>query len=324
MTETIRLLQVPLNYFRKEPIYLIIVLFFILELIFPFIISNYWILRIILFANLFVIYATSFDLLAGYGGIISFGHSLFFGGAGYLAGLLSLNFGLPLIVCIITGCLFALIVGLFLGYICLRLKGPYLAVVTLICPLVVLTLLYISPTILGGENGIAGFAQLAGGSLVKQFYIVLIVTTISLLIISVLAKGNFGLILKAIREDEIGAEAAGINTTKYKLMAFIVSGFFSGISGTLYAHIMGSIGPTMMSLQYGMIPVFMVYLGGASSIIGPFIGAYVVTFLDLYLLAFPYLRIIIYAATIIFVLRFFPNGLIAVPNEIGRLKRWLS
>jgi branched-chain amino acid transport system permease protein len=277
-----------------------------------------------MFANLFVIYATSFDLLAGYTGLISFGHSLFFGGAGYLAGLLSLSFGLPLTVCIITGCLFALIVGLLLGYICLRLKGPYLAVVTLICPLVVITILYASPTILGGENGIAGFAQLAGGSLIKQFYIVLALTMVSLLIILVLARGNLGLILKTIREDELGAEAAGINTTKYKLIAFIVSGFFSGVSGTFYAHIMGSIGPTMLSLQYGMSPIFMIYLGGASSIIGPAIGAYVITFLDLYLLAFPYMRIIIYAAIIIIFLRFLPGGLMAVPSEIGRLKRWLS
>lgn len=324
MIKAIEKLQASWGFLKRKPIYIGVVIFFISELFFPIFINDRWILRIIMFANLFVIYATSFDLLAGYAGLISFGHSLFFGGAGYMAALLSLNFGLPLIVCIISGCLFAFIAGVFLGYICLRLKGPYLAVVTLICPLVLVTLLYISPTILGGENGIAGFAQLAGGSLVRQFYIVLIVTSISLLIISILAKGDFGLILKAIREDEIGAEAAGINTTKYKLMAFIVSGLFSGISGTLYVHIMGSIAPSMMSLQYGMIPVFMVYLGGASSILGPFIGAYVVTFLDLYLLAFPYLRIIIYAAVIILVLRFFPSGLIAVPSEMGRLKRWLS
>jgi branched-chain amino acid transport system permease protein len=153
---------------------------------------------------------------------------------------------------------------------------------------------------------------------------VLIVATASFLIVLSIARGNLGLILKTIKEDELGAEAAGINTTKYKLTAFIISGFFGGLSGTLYVLIMGSVAPTTLSPQYAMLPVFMVYLGGAASILGAAMGAYVITFLDLYLLAFPYVRIIIYAAVIIFVLRFFDGGLMAVPKEMRRFIRWLS
>jgi len=311
------------NLFREKRLYLVGSLFFIIELFFPLLISNYWILRIIMFANIFVIYAISYDLLAGYGGLISFGHSLFFGGAGYVAGLLSLNLGLPLIVCIVAGCVASLIFGFFLGYICLRLKGPYLAVVTLICPLILTTVVHISPTFLGGDSGIAGFAQLAGGSLRGQFYIVLLLTVVSLLIILRLAQGNLGLLLKTIREDEMGAEAAGVNTTKYKVLAFVISGVFAGLAGTLYVHIMGSVSSTTLSPHYSILPIIMIYLGGASSIIGPAIGAYVLTCLDLYLLDFPYVRTIIYAVIIIVVLRFFPGGLMAIPMEIRRFKKWL-
>lgn len=309
---------------KKQPVYLGVFLFFILELFSPFLIDNYWILRIILFANIFVIYAITYDLLAGYTGLISFGHSLFFGGAGYVSGLLSLNLGWPLLACIAIGCAASLVLGLFLGYICLRIKGPYLAVVTLICPLILMTIVNLSPTFLGGDNGIAGFTQLAGGSIRSQFYIVLLLTTASILVILPLARGNLGLLLKTIREDEIGAEAAGVNTTKFKILAFVISGGFAGLAGTLYAHIMGSVAPTTLSPHYSILPVIMIFLGGASSIVGAAIGAYVITVLDLYLLAFPYVRVIIYAAIIVIVLRFIPGGLMAVLIKIGRFKKWRS
>jgi branched-chain amino acid transport system permease protein len=294
------------------------------ELILPLLSSDYWTLRIIMFANVFVIYAITYDLLAGYTGLISFGHSLFFGGAGYVSGLISLNLGWPLIVCVVAGCIASLIFGLLLGYICLRLRGPYLAVVTLICPLVMMTILHLSPTFLGGDNGIAGFAQLAGGSLIGQFYTILLVTMVSLVIILWLARGDLGLVLKAIREDELGAEAAGINTTKYKVLAFVISGVFAGLAGTLYVHAMGSVAPTTLSPHYSILPVIMIFLGGAASIVGPAIGAYVITLLDLYLIAFPYIRVIIYAAIIVAVLRFIPGGLMAVPAEIRRYMKWRS
>jgi len=187
-----------------------------------------------------------------------------------------------------------------------------------------MTIVHTSPTYLGGDNGIAGFAQIAGGSLLRQFYIVLIVATACLFITLMLAWGNLGLILKTIREDEAGAEAAGINTTKYKMLAFIISGVFAGLAGTLYTLIMGSVAPTTLSPHYSILPIVMLYLGGASSIVGPAIGAYIVTFLDLYLLAFPYLRILIYAGIIIVVLRFFPGGLMAIPQGIRRVKNGYS
>jgi branched-chain amino acid transport system permease protein len=313
----------PSNLFRKEPVYLAVLLFFILELFFPLIIRDYWILRIIMFANIFVIYATAYDLLGGYTGLTSLGHSLFFGGSGYVAGLISLNLGLPLIICILMGCASAMIFGLLLGYICLRLKGPYFAIATMICPLVFMTIVHLSPTYLGGDNGIAGFDQIAGGSTRSQFYIVLILSTACLFIILRLARGNFGLVLKTIREDDVAAESIGINTTKFKVLAFVISGVFAGLAGTLYVHIMGSVAPTTLSIPYAILPIIMIYLGGTSSIIGPAMGAYVITILDLYLLAFPYVRTVIYAAIIITILRFFPGGLMAVPKEIGRLKGWL-
>jgi branched-chain amino acid transport system permease protein len=302
---------------KSSTIYVATVLFFLLQLVLPLVVDE-WTLRIILFANIFVIYAASYDLLAGYTGLVSFGHSLFFGGAGYVSGLLSLNLGLPLLACVIAALIAALVTALGVGYISLRLKGPYLAVVTLVFPLVLANIVYLSPRYLCGDDGIAGFDLLGEGSLQTQFYIVLFVTLAATLVILRLARGDFGLILKTVREDELGAEAIGINTTKYKVLAFVISGGFAALAGTLYTHIMGSVGPTTISLNYSILPVIMMALGGASSIVGAMLGAYVITLLDLYLQALPYVRVLIYAAIIIAVLRFFPSGLIGLFKRIWR------
>jgi branched-chain amino acid transport system permease protein len=296
---------------KSSMIYVATAVFFLFQLVLPLVVDE-WTLRIILFANIFVIYAASYDLLAGYTGLVSFGHSLFFGGAGYVSGLLSLNFGLPLLACLLVAWIAALVTALGVGYISLRLKGPYLAVVTLVFPLLLANIVHLSPQYLGGDDGVAGFDLLVGGSLQTQFYIVLFVTLAAVLVILRLARGDFGLILKTVREDELGAEAAGINTTKYKVLAFVISGGFAGLAGTLYTHIMGSVGPTTISLHYSILPVIMMALGGASSIVGAMVGAYVITLLDQYLQALPYVRVLIYAAIIVGVLRFFPGGLIGV------------
>ena len=302
---------------KSSTIYVATALFFLLQLVLPLVVDE-WTLRIILFANIFVIYAASYDLLAGYTGLVSFGHSLFFGGAGYVSGLVSLNLGLPLLACVIAALIAALVTALGVGYISLRLKGPYLAVVTLVFPLVLANIVNLSPRYLGGDDGIAGFDLLGEGSLQTQFYIALFVTLAATLVILRLARGDFGLILKTVREDELGAEAIGINTTKYKVLAFVISGGFAALAGTLYTHIMGSVGPTTISLNYSILPVIMMALGGASSIVGAMLGAYVITLLDLYLQALPYVRVLIYAAIIIAVLRFFPSGLIGLFKRIWR------
>lgn len=300
---------------RRGAVYFVVLLFFLLELALPLVVEDKWTLRTIMFANIFVIYAVSYDLLAGYTGLISFGHSLFFGGAGYVSGLLSLNLGVPLLASMGVAWVASLVAALGVGFICLRLKGPYLAVVTLVFPLVAANIVHLSPRYLGGDDGIAGFAQLASGSFYAQFYIVLLVTLGATLVVLRLARGDLGLILKTVREDEFGAEASGVNTTKYKVLVFVISGGFAGLAGTLFTHIMGSVGPTTLSLHYSILPVIMMSLGGASSIVGAMVGAYVITLLDLYLQALPYLRVLIYAAIIIVVLRFFPGGLMAVVRK---------
>lgn len=289
--------------------YIIISALAVLEAIYCFSTNNMWVLRILLVCNIFALFAVSWDLVGGFLGQISLGHALFFGGAAYVSSLLNLHFGIPLIVSMVLGVLSAVIFALILGLPTLRLKGPYLSVVTLVTPMVFIAVIYMYPVELGGDCGFAGFQSLANGDLKTQFIIILAVVLISVLLILKLTNSDFGLILKAIREDDFAAEAAGLNITKYKLMNFIISGVFAGLSGVLFVHFQGAVAPAMLEGTNSILPIMMTMIGGIGTVVGPIIGSYVITFCNEYLIKQPEFRIIIYSVITILILRFSPAGI---------------
>jgi branched-chain amino acid transport system permease protein len=278
----------------------------------PLFVENPWLIRIVTLGSIFAMFAVSWDLLGGYAGQINLGHALFFGASGYASGLLNLSYGVPIPLGIAAGTVIAVVSAFVLGVPCLRVRGPYLGIVTLVVPLVVVNVVFAFPAELGGDSGIGGFAVLANGSILGQFYLCLAAATATAVIMLRLARGNIGLILKAIRDSEPGAESAGVDTTKYKLVAFALSAMFAGIAGGLYVHVMGSLGPVILGTQVGFLPIIMTYVGGAGTIVGAFVGGFLITILDEYMLVFPYLRILIWAGAIIVVLRFLPGGILGL------------
>jgi len=289
--------------------YIIICAFAVLEVIYCYFTDNLWVLRILLICNIYALFAVSWDLVGGFIGQISLGHALFFGGAAYVSALLNLHFGIPLILSMISGVLSAIIFALILGLPTLRLKGPYLSVVTMITPMVFIAIIYMYPVALGGDCGCTGFQSLANGDLKTQFFIILAVVLISVLLILKLTNSNFGLILKAIREDDFAAEAAGLNITKYKIINFIISGIFAGLSGVLFVHFQGAVAPTMLEMTNSILPIMMTMIGGIGTVVGPIIGSYVMTFCNEYLVKQPEFRIILYSVIAILILRFSPAGI---------------
>ena len=289
--------------------YLFICAFAVLELIYCYFTDNLWVLRILLICNIYALFAVSWDLVGGFIGQISLGHALFFGGAAYVSALLNFHFGIPLIVSMIAGVLSAIIFALILGLPTLRLKGPYLSVVTLITPMVFIAIIYMYPVALGGDCGCTGFQSLANGDLKTQFFIILAVVLISVLLILKLTNSNFGLILKAIREDDFAAEAAGLNITKYKIINFIISGILAGLCGVLFVHFQGAVAPTMLEVTNSIMPIMMTMIGGIGTVVGPIIGSYVIIFCSEYLVKQPEFRIILYCVIAILILRFSPAGI---------------
>ncbi len=292
---------------------LIALIFFLLLFIVPLITKEPYILRTFIFANVFVIFAVSWDFISGYTGQVNFGQALFFGVAAYSAALLNKYLGLQPWATIPIGALVAVGAGVLMCLPALRLRGPYLSLVTLAFPLILLGVIKAFPDFTGGEHGISGLPALAA-SRTAEYYISVLVMIVSVFIMWKLTDAKSalvrtGIILHAIREDEIAARATGINTIRYKMLAFVVGGFFAGIAGGLYAHFMRIAGPSSMDMMLSFQAIIWTVFGGIVSIYGAVVGVYFLYPLMELLRVVPELRLLIFAAIVIVILLFMPEGI---------------
>lgn len=301
----------------------IALVFFLLLFIIPAITQDPYILRTLIFANMFVIFAVSWDLLSGYTGQINFGHALFFGVAAYTSALLNINLGWDPWATIPIGALAGVVAGVVVCLPALRLRGPYLSLVTLAFPLILLGIIFAFSDFTGGELGVSGLARISD-SRTLDYFISVLVMVVSVLIMWKLtdAKSSFvrtGIIFHAIREDEIAARASGINTIRYKLLAFIVAGFFAGIAGAFNAHFMRIAGPSNLDLFFSFQAIIWTVFGGITSIYGPVVGVYVLHPLMEFLRIVPEVRILIFAGIVVVMLLFMPEGIaVWVRDKIER------
>ena len=310
-----------LNNFRWSvlpvPGRVIAIIFFVALFIFPLFTDRTYYLYILTISNLLVIFAVSWDLLSGYSGQVNFGHALFFGVSAYSVALLNKYLGWQPWMTIPIGTLIATGVGVLTCFPALRLRGPYLSLLTMAFPLMLMGLVMAFKDFTGGEFGIPGLPDLAG-SKVGEYYICLVVMTISVLIMWKLTDAGSkyvrtGLIFHAIREDEIAARASGINTINYKILAFIIGGFFAGLAGALYAHILGSVSISSLSMVMSFRAIIYVVFGGIVSIYGAVVGVYTLhtlmqflgvggtTFIGKH-------QVLIMAIIVILILLFMPEG----------------
>lgn len=290
--------------------------FFIFLILVPLITTDSYVIRVFTLAAIFAIYAASWDLLTGYTGQLNLGQALFFGAAAYAAALLNLRVTLPPWATIPLGGIAAVFVGLIAGIPALRLRGFYLGLVTLSFPVILSGIVFIFSDFTGGELGLFGIAPLSMSG-VTDYYIVIIVMMVSLFCmykITDTESSNIrvGIILHAIREDEITARNSGINTTRYKLFAFAASAFFAGIAGGLYTHYLRIAGPSTLELYFSFQAIIWTIFGGIRTISGAVAGVYIL-FIMMELLrmtqAGEQLRFILFAIILMFTLLFMPEGL---------------
>jgi len=266
---------------------------------------------------MFVIFAVSWDFISGYTGQINFGHALFFGVAAYTSAMLNRGAPLgphwPIWASIPVGALAATAAGVLMCLPALRLRGPYLALVTLAFPLILLGVIFANTQFTGGELGISGLDRISDSKM-ADYYISVLIMIVSVFIMWKLTDAKSGLvrtgiILHAIREDEIAARASGINTIRYKLFAFIVGGFFAGIAGGLYAHFMRIAGPSTLELTLSFQAIIWTVFGGIVSIYGPVVGVYILYPLMEFLRVVPEYRMLIFAGIVVVILLFMPEGI---------------
>lgn len=271
-----------------------------------------YVLRVATFASLYAIFAASWDLLAGYSGQVSFGHALFFGAGAYGSALASLKLGLSPWVTVWLGAAVAMLAGLGAGFVCLRLRGAYLSLATLAFPLIATGLLFAFPDFSGGELGLSGLRRLAT-SATANYYIAALSMLVIVFALWLLADSRFGIVLHAIRDDEVAARASGINTPRYRLLAFALSAAAAGFAGALFAHYLRVAGPSTLEVALSFQAVIWGIFGGAATIYGPVVAVFLLVPLTEWLgglRAFGELRLLAFATVVLLVLLYMPRGLV--------------
>ena len=269
---------------------LLSLLFFLLLLSLPVVRPTFVVLDRLIFANIMAIFAASWDLLVGRTGQMSLGHALFFGLGAYGTAILHDFYSLPLLVTIPLSIAITVLVALVLGIPSLRVKGPYLALVTMAFPLIATGIVFFFKEWTGGESGIWGlptfFPSLSPKyeRFVANYYLTLLTLFISGVILYKIANSKIGIVFVSILDDELASKASGINVTKYKLMAFAISALFASLAGCVYAHVMTGVGRSTLSLTRSFLPVVMTMFAGLGTIYGPIAGSYFFYSLDRYVL----------------------------------------
>ena len=277
----------------------------------PLVLPDPYVLRVAAMTCIFAAFAASWDLLAGYAGQVNFGHALFFGAGAYSSALLSLRLAFSPVFAVGTGALIATVIGFCVGYLCLRLRGSYLSLATLAFPLILIGVLFAFPDFSGGELGITGLQPLAA-SRIGNYYVAAIAMLVLVFGIWAFADSRFGLVLHAIRDDEVAARASGIDTTRYKLAVFGISAAAAGVTGAVYAHFMRGAGPSTLETALSFQVVIWGVFGGLATIYGPVTAVFVLYPLTEWLGsfgAFGELRLLIFAVVVLLVLLFMPRGL---------------
>lgn len=286
-----------------------VLIFALAVLLLPLFSQDPYLLRILIFTSIFAILAASWDLLSGFTGQMNFGHALFFGVAAYCTALLNIRLDLPPWISIPIGALGAVLAGLIIGIPCLRLRGTYLALTTLAFPIILMGVVFAIPDITGGELGLSGIDRLSNSRL-SDYYITSVLMLGLGFIMWKITDSKTGIILHAIREDEVAVRSSGINTTRYKLLAFCLSGFFAGIAGGLYAHIMRTAGPSTLEVALSFQIVIWAVFGGIVSIYGPIGGVFILFPLLEFLRIMPKIRMLLFAFIVLVTLLYMPQGLI--------------
>jgi branched-chain amino acid transport system permease protein len=272
---------------------------------------------------------SSWNILGGYTGYISLGHNVFFGVGGYVAGMLLIELGWsPFVTAPLAG-LFAMGLGLLAGLITYRTHGPSFIIST-IALLLVVTLLMDNWSYLGGSSGMS--LPLPGYEvswLKVPFYYAMLVCALGAMWLGYkVAHSKFGLALRAIASDEVKAEAAGINTRKFKVMAFALSAFFPGAVGAIWGYSLAYLRPVIFLLiAIAARMVLMVIVGGRGTVAGPVIGAMLIVLLDetsVTLFGATELNLVITGALMVVALLFFPLGIVGSLRDRNRLPAWLD
>ena len=273
----------------------------------------------------FALFACAFNLLIGYAGLLSFGHALFFGAAGYLAGQAALVWGFPFELAVLTGTATSAALGLVVGWLAIRRQGIYFSMITL----ALAQMFYffcLRAKFTGGEDGIQGIPRGKLLGLVSLdnnytlYFVVLAIFVFGFLAILRIVHSPFGHVLTAIRENEPRAISLGYKTEQYKLIAFVLSAALSGLAGGTKAIVFQLASLTDVYWATSGEVILMVLLGGLGTLLGPVVGAFVIVVVESYLAQLGGWVTVIQGVIFVFCVLLFRRGVIGEIAHLLRIK----
>lgn len=268
------------------------------------------------------VFATSFNVLLGYTGLVSFAHAAYYGVGAYTVALLAFHFGTPPLIGLLLAPLSAGIIALVTGLIALRATRLYFALLTLALGQLVFLITFQWRSVTRGDDGIHGVVlPPALGPTINRYYFVLVMTAVALAILAFVLRSPFGATLRAIRENRDRTGFLGIKVKRYELAAFVLGGAFAGWAGALYAIYDRSAFPLLMHWTTSAEPIFVTLIGGLSSFAGPAVGAVVFGLLqDWVTRNIEYWQAVL-GVVLLLIILFLPGGVVEGVQRIARLAR---
>jgi branched-chain amino acid transport system permease protein len=279
---------------------------------------------------IFAIFGLGTNLLMGYTGLLSFGQATFFGSAAYVAGWLLKNQGINVFVALGAGVGVGAVSALLVGYLCVQRSGIYFIMLTFALNQLFYFIAYQWTTVTGGEDGMPGIPRPAFLGIdfrnpVAYYVFVSVLFLLSLWVMKRIVESPLGKILVAIRENEVRAEAVGYNVPRFKLLAFVIGGAFSGLAGVAYAMLFGIVPLEAISFVTSGNVVFATLIGGSGSLYGPIIGSFVFIWLSESMSVVWARWPLLLGLAFVIVVMFFRGGVVEAWARLVAWKmRWLS
>ncbi|MDT3688131.1 MAG: branched-chain amino acid ABC transporter permease [Pseudorhodoplanes sp.] len=285
--------------------------------------SGGYLVTVMSFALIYAIFVAGLNVFMGFAGQVSFGQNAFAAISGYTSAVLTTTYGMEPLVGMAIGISGALAFALLIGYPTLRLKGHYLAMATLAVGLIVYEVAVHWQSVTQGYMGISGIPPLGIGryevtSEKSQLLLLVIVACIMLFIAWRIRNSRLGRAFVAVAGSEDAARALGIDVAHYKLVSFLISAGYAALAGSLFVHVVGFVSPEVYGMHMVVLAFTMLYVGGIGTIVGPLIGAIVISLLPEMFRQFKDYQDLIYGAVLILLLIYAPKGIASLSSLLMR------
>ena len=288
-------------------------------LVIPFFVDMYW-QRVLCSAGIYALLALGFDFLAEYVGLVCLGGAFFIGAGGYIAGLLNHHLHLPPLFTIPIATVAGAAISTLVLVPCLRLRGIYFAIISFMFPLFAVFII-IALNVFGGTEGISALDTFP--SIWLELYLILAAVLVSLFAIRRLVNEDMGIILCGIKDNDQAVKASGISITAYKTRAVFIAALLGCFGGAYLSHLYGWLGLSLFAMDFSILPIAATVMGGMGSLVGPVLGAFILTPMSEALRGFGQLRVVLYCLILIAFMVYKPEGIMNVlERKYHQFEKW--